>query len=121
MNTYLIIAAISIITIFGLIKSIRGKRYFALLSCLFIIPFDIFFISILIFGGSAFNSASSSYSLYQAGHYYLNNHGHYTEVAYGVFLYMQICEVVGIISVGIGLVLSAVEAIRSYGFKNHGK
>jgi Ni,Fe-hydrogenase I cytochrome b subunit len=64
--------------------------------------------SALILGGSASYNAQENYELYQEGHYYLSNHGNYTEVSYEVFRYMEIIEVVGIIAFVIAFVTIAI-------------
>lgn len=112
--SYLILAFIVGNIIYSIIKAIRIKKYTDLLSLLFEIPFFAFFISAMIFGGDAlFYDAAKNYPLYQQGHYYLFNHGDYTEVSYSVFLYMQIIEVIGLISFGIGLILSFIKRDKS--------
>lgn len=111
---YIILALIVGNTIYSIIKAIRKKKYTDLLSLLLGIPFFIFFISAGIYGGDAlFYDAAKNYPLYQQGHYYLFNHGKYTEVSYNVFLYMQIIEIIGLISFGIGLILSFIRRNKS--------
>lgn len=109
---YLILALIVGKTIYSIIKAVRTKTYADLLSSLFMVPFLVFFVSAIMFGGDAlFHDAAKNYSLYQQGHYYLVNHGNYTEVSYNVFLYMQIIEAIGLISILIGFILEL--AIRN--------
>lgn len=110
--TYLIFAIVCIGIVFRIIQMIRKKKYADLFSALFMIPFLGFFISVVYFGGSAFNDAANSYPLYQPEHYYLFSHGNYTEVSHGIFLYLQIIEVIGIISFVIGFILSFIRAFR---------
>ena len=109
---YLMFAIFCVVLVFNIIKAIRKKEYAVLLSVFLFIPFFVFFISYMKFGGSAFNDAASSYLLYQQGHYYLASHGKYTEVTHDVFLYMKIIEVVGIVTFGIGAIRAFIWNIR---------
>ena len=93
---------------FKIIYAIKSKHYTSLLIIIFAIPWLVFFFSDVFLGGSAFNEASSSYSEYVEGHYYLFSHGVYTEVTYNQFLYMKIIEIVGIISWALGFILSII-------------
>lgn len=93
---------------FKIIYAIKSKHYSSLLIILFVIPWLVFFFSADFLGGSAFNEASSSYSEYVEGHYYLFSHGVYTEVTYNQFLYMKIIEIVGNISWLLGFVISII-------------
>ena len=93
---------------FKIIYAIKSKHYSSLLIILFVIPWLVFFFSADFLGGSAFNEASSSYSEYVEGHYYLFSHGVYTEVTYNQFLYMKIIEIVGSISWALGFILSII-------------
>ena len=72
----------------------RPVRHVTLNSLLAVIPFLVFFFSNVCLGGSALHEAETAYELYEAGHYYLCSHGTYTEVAYGVYLFMMILEIV---------------------------
>lgn len=109
--TYLIPAIFCIAIMIVIVQAIREKKYSNLYTALFL-PFFIFFISTVAFGGSAFHDAANHYSLYQEGHYYLCSHGTYTEVSYGIFLYLQIMEIVGAITFGIGVIIALVKKFR---------
>lgn len=109
---YLIFAVVNIVMIADLIKAIRTKKYMDILCVLFILPFNVFFISTMILGGSAFNDAVNDYSLYQPGHYYLVSHGNYTEVSYGQYMYAKIIEVIGIASFGIAFILGFIRTFH---------
>ena len=80
---YITIALVFFFTLKGIIHSIQSKKLFNLLVSLLFLPFQFFFFISLLFGGSAFNDAATEYELYQAGHYYLESHGRWTEVSYG--------------------------------------
>lgn len=69
-------------------------------SLLAVIPFLVFFLSNVCLGGSALHEAETAYELYEAGHYYLCSHGTYTEVAYGVYLFMMVLEIISFALVG---------------------
>lgn len=79
-----------------------------IISSFAMLIFMVFMDSVLIFGGSASYNAQEYYELYQEGHYYLSSHGNYTEVSYEVFRYMEIIEVVGIISFVIAFITIAI-------------
>ena len=72
----------------------RPVKRVMLNSLLAAIPFLAFFIANVCLGGSALHEAETAYELYEAGHYYLCSHGTYTEVTYGVYLFMMILEIV---------------------------
>lgn len=110
---YVILAVIVGDSIFKTIKAIRQKKYSDLLLLLLTIPFFVFFISACFLGGDALNDAAKNYPLYQQGHYYLVNHGRYTEVSQPVFIYMQIIEIIGLISFGIAFILSVISDRKS--------
>ena len=93
---YLIIAFVFFLTVKSIFKTIKTKKYRELLRCLAFVPFQFFFFVSIILGGSAFNDAATEYESYQAGHYYLVNHGQWTEVSYGVYNFVLISEIVGI-------------------------
>lgn len=108
--SYIICALILIKTFHGIRKAVSTKQYAELLPLLLCIPFQVFFISTLILGGSAFNNAPADYDLYQEGCYYLCSHGRYTEVTYGVYLYAKIIEIVGIIFFAAGVVVGFIRS-----------
>ncbi len=72
----------------------RPVKRITLNSLLAIIPFSLFFAACVCLGGSALHEADTNYELYEAGHYYLCSHGEYTEVSYGIYLFMMILEIV---------------------------
>lgn len=65
--------------------------------------FFFFLYSSSINGGSAINAetASDFFDGYEQGKYYLSDHGRYTEVSYGIWLYMRSLEILMYISFGI--------------------
>ena len=79
----------------GLILSIKNKDALGILVTLLSFPFCIFILSSFLLGGTPFNNAPTEHELYQAGHYYLENHNVYTEVTKAEYVYMQIIQVVG--------------------------
>lgn len=107
-GAYVILAFFAVYNIYSIIKAIRSKKLLELIGTIFTIPIFVFFFSGLKFGGTPSKDAASSYEFYEQGHYYLVNHGHYTEVSYNVFLYMQIIEIIGFVSVAIVIILSII-------------
>ena len=105
---YITIALVFFAIIKGMIQSIKSKKLFNLLVNLLFLPFQFFFFITLLFGGSAFNDAATEYELYQAGHYYLESHGRWTEVSYGKYILVLISEIVGISTFIIAFVLSSI-------------
>ena len=81
----------------------RPVRHVTLNSLLAAIPFLLFFVANVCLGGSALHEAETAYELYEAGHYYLCSHGTYTEVTYGVYLFMMILEIVSFALFGFAL------------------
>ena len=81
----------------------KPVRHVTLNSLLAVIPFLVFFLSNVCLGGSALHEAETAYELYEAGHYYLCSHGTYTEVTYGVYLFMMILEIVSFALFGFAL------------------
>ena len=77
--------------LYTLWKPVKRVTLNALLA---VIPFLVFFLSNVCLGGSALHEAETAYELYEAGHYYLCSHGTYTEVTYGIYLFMMILEIV---------------------------
>lgn len=81
----------------------RPVRHVTLNSLLAVIPFLLFFVTNVCLGGSALHEAETAYELYEAGHYYLCSHGTYTEVTYGIYLFMMILEIVSFALFGFAL------------------
>ena len=81
----------------------RPVKRVMLNSLLAAIPFLLFFVANVCLGGSALHEAETAYELYEAGHYYLCSHGTYTEVAYGIYLFMMILEIVSFALFGFAL------------------
>ena len=69
-------------------------------SLLAVIPFLVFFLSNVCLGGSALHDAEMDYELYETGRYYLFSHGTYTEVSYGIYLFMMVLEIVSFALIG---------------------
>ena len=86
----------------------------ALNSLLAAIPFLVFFLANVCLGGSALHEAETAYELYEAGHYYLCSHGTYTEVNYGIYLFMMILEIVSFALCGFALGRIIVNAFSGY-------
>ena len=83
-------------------------------SLLAAIPFLVFFLANVCLGGSALHHAEMDYELYEAGRYYLCSHGDYTEVAYGVYLFMMILEIVSFALFGFAIGRIIVSTFRGY-------
>ena len=83
-------------------------------SLLAAVPFLLFFIANVCLGGSALHEAETAYELYEAGRYYLCSHGTYTEVTYGVYLFMMILEIVSFALFGFALGRIIVSAFSGY-------
>ena len=106
---YILIALVCFFIIKGMIQSIKSKKLFNLFVSLLFLPFQFFFFIFLFFGGSAFNDAATEYELYQAGHYYLESRGGWTEVSYGKYILVLISEIVGISTLIIALGLCSIQ------------
>ena len=105
---YAIIILINLGNICSVVYSFIRRSPLGVISSFAMLIFMVFMDSALILGGSASYNAQENYELYQEGHYYLSNHGNYTEVSYEVFRYMEIIEVVGIIAFVIAFVTIAI-------------
>ena len=92
----------------------RPVKRVMLNSLLAAIPFLLFFVANVCLGGSALHEAETAYELYEAGHYYLCSHGTYTEVTYGVYLFMMILEIVSFALFGFALGRIFVSAFSGY-------
>ena len=92
----------------------KPVRHVTLNSLLAVIPFLVFFLSNVCLGGSALHEAETAYELYEAGHYYLCSHGTYTEVTYGIYLFMMILEIVSFALFGFALGRIFVSAFSGY-------
>ena len=92
----------------------RPVKHVMLNSLLAAIPFLLFFVANVCLGGSALHEAETAYELYEAGHYYLCSHGTYTEVTYGVYLFMMILEIVSFALCGFALGRIIVSAFSGY-------
>lgn len=105
---YAIVIAINLGNICSLVYAFIRRSPFGIISSFAMLIFTVFMDSALILGGSASGNAREYYELYQEGHYYLSNHGNYTEVSYEIFRYMEIMEVVGIIAFAIGFISTLI-------------
>ena len=92
----------------------RPVKRVMLNSLLAAIPFLLFFVANVCLGGSALHEAETAYELYEAGHYYLCSHGTYTEVTYGIYLFMMILEIVSFALFGFALGRIFVSAFSGY-------
>ena len=90
----------------------KPVRHVTLNSLLAVIPFLVFFLSNVCLGGSALHEAETAYELYEAGHYYLCSHGTYTEVTYGIYLFMMILEIVSFALCGFAFGRNIVSVFR---------
>ena len=105
---YAIVIAINLGNICSFVYAFIKRRPFAIISSFAMLIFMVFMDSVLIFGGSASGNAQEYYELYQEGHYYLSNHGNFTEVSYEVFRYMEIIEPVGIVAFAVGFISTLI-------------
>jgi len=87
---YFLFIMSAITAVRGIISAIKKKSIYDTLPAILQFPFFFCFFLGIISGGSAFNDARNSYELYQAGHYYLESHGNWTEVYYGRYLFVFI-------------------------------
>lgn len=62
---YILASIIIFFTVYRVIYAINSKCYSNLITLLLVIPFIVFLFSAIYLGGSAFNSASTKYDLYQ--------------------------------------------------------
>ena len=92
----------------------RPVKRVTLNSLLAAIPFLLFFVANVCLGGSALHEAETAYELYKAGHYYLCSHGTYTEVTYGIYLFMMILEIVSFALFGFAFGRIIVSALCGY-------
>jgi hypothetical protein len=86
--------------------SSKKIKYPLILGIVTLIGMGFFFFyiySVSINGGSAISAetASDFFDGYEQGNYYLSDHGEYTEVSYGIWLYMRSLEILMYISFGI--------------------
>ena len=86
--------------------SSKKIKYPLILGIVTLIGMGFFFFyiySVSINGGSAISAekASDFFDGYEQGNYYLSDHGGYTEVSYGIWLYMRSLEILMYISFGI--------------------
>ena len=86
----------------------QQRLFLKIVNMVMLALFTLFFFSTLFLGGSAFNDAANDYALYEQGHYYLVNHGHYTEVTYEAFVYAQISQIIGLSAFVIGIIISII-------------
>lgn len=108
--TVFILAIIS--TIRGIFNAIKKKSIKDLFVSILPFPFFFCFFLGVISGGSALNDAHNDYELYQAGHYYLESHGSWTEVSYSRYMFVFISEIIGFSSLAISLILGIIQDIK---------
>ena len=92
----------------------RPVKHVTLNSLLAAIPFLLLFVASVCLGGSALHHAEIDYELYEAGHYYLCSHGTYTEVTYGIYLFMMILEIVSFALFGFAVGRIIVSVFRGH-------
>ena len=96
-------------TIGGVVHAIKNKSIGDLLTVLLFFPFFFYFFIGTIFGGSALHDAKNDYELYVAGHYYLVDHGEWTEVSYQKYLFVLISQIIGFSSFALTLILQIIK------------
>ncbi len=104
---YLVFILASLSTAKGIIQAIQKKERKELWASILSFPFFFGMFVGILSGGSALHNAAKDYNLYQAGHYYLMDHGIWTEVSYEKYLFVLVSEIIGISS----LVLSFIFAL----------
>lgn len=101
---YVFLILILAVLVWDSVKAIRQKKWLRALVALFALPLLVFFASELYYGGSAAKDAATQYANYIPGHFYVMEHGNYTEVSAAVFHRMQVLETVAMISFAVGFV-----------------
>ena len=110
---YLVFILAVISTVRGIALSVMKKSKRDLLFAILPFPFFFCFFLGVISGGSAFNDAQNDYELYQAGHYYLESHGTWTEVSRDRYIFVFISEIIGFSSLAITIILGIIQNIKS--------
>ena len=80
------------------VKAIRQKKWLRVLGAVLLLPMFAFFAAEGAYGGSAAKDAATQYAGYIPGHFYVMEHGNYTEVSSVVFHRMQVLETAAMIS-----------------------
>ena len=111
---YLLGLFFCIVSIYYMIHYFRKKQWINGLWSLSILPWVAFFIACVALGGSAFNDAEHVFAGYQAGHYYLMDHGVFTEVSADVFHRMRVLEIVGWVSLGVNIIYAMIRNARTH-------
>ena len=86
------------------VKAIRQRKWLRVIGALLALPLLAFFAAEGIYGGSAATDAATQYADYIPGHFYVMEHGNYTEVSSVVFHRMQALETTAMISFAAGFV-----------------
>ncbi len=94
------------VSTYNMINDFINKQWIKGLCNLLILPWVAYFAISAAIGGSAFNDAEHVFSGYQAGHYYLETHGRFTEVSADVFHRIRILEIVGWVFFGADILSS---------------
>ena len=103
--TYVILALIVFTMVKRIVQAVKNKNHRDVWIALLLLPFCFFILVSVTFGGGALHDAANEYELYQEGHYYLVNHGRWTEVSHGTYIFVMISEIVGIVSFAVGFIL----------------
>lgn len=101
---YFVLGLILVVMIRDTVNQIRQKKWLRVLGAVFMLPMLAFFAAEGAYGGSAAKDAATQYVGYIPGHFYVMEHGNYTEVSAAVFRRMQALETVAYISFAAGLV-----------------
>ena len=109
---YLVFILAVISTVRGIALSVMKKSKRDLLFAILPFPFFFCFFLGVISGGSAFNDAQNDYELYQAGHYYLESHGTWTEVSRDRYIFVFISEIIGFLTLAICFILGIIRDIK---------
>lgn len=110
-GSLIMIITFTVLLIRGAVKAFRQKEWLLLTCMLFLLPFLSFMFASVIYGGSPAIDAASNYAGYEPGHYYLVDHGIYTEVSAVVFRRMKTLEIVSLILLVAAVVCSLLHSI----------
>ena len=115
---YIIGALIVAACLYGIVVSIKHRKWLAALACLFVLPWVLWFAVSTTVGGSTFHHAATDYSEFQEGHYYLVEHNRYMEVSCDLFQKVRFFEVAAWISFSVSAVFAIINVIVNR--KNNG-
>ena len=101
---YTILLLLLAVLVWDSVRAIRQKKWLRMLAAVFVLPMIAFFAAVFAFGGGPASGAADHYAGYIPGHFYVMDHGNYTEVSSVVFHRMQVLEIVAFISLAAAIV-----------------